>query len=118
MARVDNIIRSLREINKLTQKEVAKHLGISQQAYSNYELNKRELPSRHAISLSELYEVSADYILGIDSGYTSPYNLESKYIQDITLKDMLLDLKMLNISNRREIVRYISYLKATQNKSK
>lgn len=118
MSQVHNIIKSLRENNDLTQKDVAKYLEISQQAYSNYELNKRELPSRHAVSLSEFYKVSTDYILGIDSGYTNPYDLESKYIENITLKEMLYNLNMLNISNRKEIVRYIAYLKATQNKSK
>lgn len=118
MEQIPVIIKSLRENNGFTQTEVARHLEISQQAYSNYELSKRELPSRHAISLSRLYKVSADYILGNGSGYTGPYDLESIYIQGITLKDMLHNLKVLNTDNRKEAVRYIAYLKAVQSQKK
>lgn len=118
MAQVHNTIKSLRESNQLTQKQVADFLEISQQAYSYYELNKRELPSRHVVSLSKMYKVSTDYILGVNSGYTDPYDLDSKYIHEITLKDMIYNLEKLNKSNRQDIVRYISYLKNTQNRSK
>lgn len=118
MTQVHNTIKSLRESNQLTQKQVADFLDISQQAYSYYELNKRELPSRHVVSLSKMYKVSTDYILGIDSGYTGPYNLESRYIQNITLKDMIYNLEKLNKSNRQDIVRYISYLRNTQRTNK
>ncbi len=57
-------IRDLRNDNDLKQSIVAKKIGISQQYYSEYERNKRELPIRHLIKLCEYYNVSADYILG------------------------------------------------------
>lgn len=57
-------IRDLRNDNDLKQSIVAKKIGISQQYYSEYERNKRELPIRHLIKLCENYNVSADYILG------------------------------------------------------
>lgn len=118
MAQVHNIIKSLRENNQLTQKQVADFLGISQQAYSYYELNKRELPSRHVVSLSRLYKVSSDYILGITTGYSGPYDLDSKYVQDITLRDMVYNLAKLNTINRHDAARYVAYLGNTQNKGK
>lgn len=60
-------IRDLREDHDLTQKDVAKLLNCSQQAYSNYELGQRDLPTDILIKLSALYDVSVDYILGITS---------------------------------------------------
>ena len=58
-------IRDLREDHDLTQKDVATRLNCSQQAYSNYELGQRDVPTDILIKLSALYEVFVDYILGI-----------------------------------------------------
>ena len=58
-------IRDLRDDNDLTQKEVAKRLNCSQQAYSNYELGQRDIPTDILIRISALYNASVDYILGI-----------------------------------------------------
>ncbi len=58
-------IRELREDNDLTQKEVAKYLGTTQQVYSRYEKGINEMPVFHIISLCKFYNVTSDYILGL-----------------------------------------------------
>lgn len=58
-------LRDLREDNDLTQEEVAKILGTSQTMYARYEREANELPLRHLKSLCELYNVSADFLLGL-----------------------------------------------------
>ena len=58
-------VRDLREDHDLKQREVAAYLNCSQQVYSNYELGQRDLPSDILIRLSQLYNVSVDYILGL-----------------------------------------------------
>ena len=58
-------IRDLREDHDLTQKQMAEHLNCSQQVYSNYELGQRDIPTDILIKLSNFYQVSVDYILGI-----------------------------------------------------
>ena len=58
-------IRDLREDNDFTQSYIAKVLNCSQQAYSNYELGQRDIPSDILIRLSSFYNVSIDYILGV-----------------------------------------------------
>jgi len=58
-------IRDLREDRDLTQKQMAKALNCSQQAYSNYELGQRDIPTDMLIKLALFYNVSTDYILGI-----------------------------------------------------
>ncbi len=62
-----NRIRDLREDRDLKQREVAEQLHCSQQVYSNYELGQRDIPTEVLIRLSELYNVSVDYILGLTS---------------------------------------------------
>ena len=60
-----NILKALREDRDLSQKEVANYLGTTQQVYSRYETGVNEIPVRQLIKLCELYNVSADYVLGI-----------------------------------------------------
>ena len=59
-------LKELREENCLTQVEVAKYLNVRQNTYSQYESEKRQLPIEVLISLSKLYKVSTDYILGLE----------------------------------------------------
>ncbi len=59
-------IRDLREDNDKTQQEIAEYLGTSQTMYARYERGANEMPIRHLIALCKFYNVSADYILGID----------------------------------------------------
>ena len=65
-------IKDLREDNDLMQKEVAAILGIDQRVYSNYETGKREIPTRHIITLAKYYKTSSDYILGLTNN-SKPY---------------------------------------------
>lgn len=59
------ILRELREDHDLRQADVAALLHTTQQVYSRYEMGINEMPIRHLISLCRYYNVSADYILGL-----------------------------------------------------
>lgn len=59
-------IRNLREDHDKTQQEIADILGTSQTMYARYERGANEMPIRHLITLCKYYQVSADYILGLD----------------------------------------------------
>lgn len=56
-------IKDLREDNDYTQKDIAKMLNCSQQAYSKYELGQRDIPTEILIALAKFYNTTADYIL-------------------------------------------------------
>ncbi len=59
-------IKNLRENKDLTQKEVAEILNVSQTTYSRYENGKLNIPSTTLIRLSKFYNISVDYLLGIE----------------------------------------------------
>ena len=59
-------IKDMREDHDLKQKEVAAMLCIDQRVYSNYETGKREIPVHLLIQLAKFYNVSTDYLLGLD----------------------------------------------------
>jgi transcriptional regulator with XRE-family HTH domain len=58
-------LKDLREDKDLLQKEVAKKLDISQQYYSQYEMGKYTMPIELLIILSQEYNVSLDYLVGL-----------------------------------------------------
>lgn len=58
-------IRDLREDMDLTQKQLADHLHIRQNTYSQYETGQRQLPLDVLIALARYYKTSADYLLGL-----------------------------------------------------
>ena len=58
-------IRNLREDRDLTQSQIATILGCTQQAYSAYELGKRDIPTQSLILLAKYYGTTTDYLLGL-----------------------------------------------------
>jgi len=58
-------LRDLREDSDMLQKDVANLLGISQQYYSEYESEKRTIPTQHLITLAKYYKTTIDYIVRI-----------------------------------------------------
>lgn len=65
-------LKDLREDKDLVQKQVAAYLGIDQRVYSNYEIGKREIPTRFVVALAKLYGTSTDYILNLTNN-PKPY---------------------------------------------
>ena len=57
-------LKDLREDRDLTQTQVAKIIGTSQQHYGKYESGKIVIPFDRVIKLAEFYNVSLDYIAG------------------------------------------------------
>ena len=58
-------MRDLREDHDYTQAYVASILKTSQTMYARYERGANELPIHHLLTLCALYQVSADYLLGL-----------------------------------------------------
>ena len=57
-------IRELREDHDLTQRQLAALLGMPQPQYCRYERGFRDIPTDILIALADIFDTSADYILG------------------------------------------------------
>lgn len=68
----------LRIDNDYRQEDVANFLSITKQAYGMYENGKRNLPIEHLIKLSELYNVSTDFILNLTNNPQRHYSIDNK----------------------------------------
>ena len=56
-------LKNLRKKNHLTQQELADMLGVTRQAYSNYETGKRGLDIKFLIKISDYYHVTLDQLV-------------------------------------------------------
>lgn len=56
-------LKTLREESNISQRKMAKLLGISQQAYSTYELGINEPSLSSLVKIADILEVSTDYLL-------------------------------------------------------
>ena len=81
-------LRELRKKNKLTQHEVANRLKVTSDAYSLYELGKRQMNYETLCLLADLYGVSIDFLLGRYE--TNPVLLDIEEVEVID-KFRLLD---------------------------
>ncbi len=59
----EKLIESRKQQN-MTQREVARRLGITQASYVRYELGTSEPKLVNLVKLAEIFDVSVDYLLG------------------------------------------------------
>ena len=59
----ENLIE-LRKRNNLTQKKIAKALGIAQPSYIRYENGTAEPTQQTLVKIADLFDVSIDFLLG------------------------------------------------------
>ena len=60
-----NVLKSLRERFNLTQEDVANILKIDRKTYNHYETTEKIIPIKHLVTLSNYFDVSIDYLLGL-----------------------------------------------------
>lgn len=78
-------LRELRIKKGVHQKEIAKLLGVTQQAVSNMELNNRNISAEEIIKLSLFFEVDPNELLNFEEAYKkyTEYLISLKEDEDI-----------------------------------
>ncbi|HER2719872.1 TPA: helix-turn-helix transcriptional regulator [Streptococcus pyogenes] len=59
--------------NKMSQRELAKELGVTQTSISNWEKDQTKISCEYLISLALFFDVSTDDILGINKQATQKF---------------------------------------------
>ena len=104
------VLKELRIKNKLTQKELAKALYLSNSSISHYE-NNRCMPSRETIeAFAQYFNVSVDYLLG--SAHISDLEelLQQEYQGDISVHDFLLKCLKIPAQDRVTLLTIVNAL--------
>jgi len=87
------LIRKIREQKKVTQEEVARHLNISQNAYSKIENGITQLTVNPVKQISAALGVSPVELLGDEFEIHKPLSLQAQSINKEVLIDNLSQLK-------------------------
>jgi len=66
---IAEMLKTHRQINKYTQKEVAEHIGVNAETYATYERGRNEPPAEILVRLAFLYNVPIDYLVQRDNLY-------------------------------------------------
>lgn len=62
-----NRLKDIREDSDLRQKDVADKLGVARNTLAQYETGARRLPTELIVPICDLFDVTADYLLGRSS---------------------------------------------------
>lgn len=82
MEDIGDAIRYYREINKLTQKELANKLSISPSTIGMYEQNRRTPDIQTLASMSKIFGVSTDYLLGLSKSRTGENDCSTYFYEN------------------------------------
>lgn len=93
-----NILKELRLAAGLSQRSLAEKLGITKSMISYYELQERSPSPEMLIKFSRFFHVTADYLLGIDSGTAKTLD-----VSDLDNEEIRLLVHTINVLRRNKI---------------
>ncbi|MBY0126149.1 helix-turn-helix domain-containing protein [Bacillus subtilis] len=106
-----------------SQTEAAKKLGISSQVLSNYEGGRRDPDTQTLKALAELYNVSADYLLGTEKKKLSKLDESiNEAIEELKKEETLLLMRNADIDEetaqliKQALINGIKYVDAMKKK--
>lgn len=89
-------VKYFRQINNLSQKEVADYLGVSTAQISDIEKGKSSPSLKRAVLLSDFLGVSLDYLVGISASNS----------------DINVLFNTLSCDERKKVLEYIEFIKS------
>lgn len=113
-----NRIKELRKLQKISQGELGKKLGVHQMTISRYENGEIQLPAEAITKLCEIFDCTSDFLLGIsDINAKSPAETsgagdipeEFKRLQEANELYLQLD-----DAGRAQALAYLKFLAAQQ----
>lgn len=111
-------IRKLRNMQGITQKQLAEAVGIREATLSRYENSKRETHWEILILIAKALNTNTEYLLGLTDNYLPSQlnpSVESAFEKH---QELLLQFERLNEENKIRVMERISTLLDVQKKNK
>lgn len=108
-----NRLRELRLEREISQKQLAKMLQIQNSAVSKYENGRVALSDETICKLTKIFDVSADYLLGLSDIRKEPAN--KRQTLSPAQKDLMKSVEDLSADETKRVREYAEFLK-TQRK--
>ena len=98
-------LKNLRLAQRISQKDLAEILGISQQTIASWEIGRTEPSNDNLKMIANYFNVTTDYLLGNEKESTPPITNEEK--------TLLADFKSLTVEGKHTLLNVLSSLKMT-----
>lgn len=109
-----NRIKELRKSRGMNQEALASYIGVSQQTISKIERNTDSLSTDILIQLSEYFDVTTDYILGVSDEKRNTI-IENKVKNRLEeYNEFVVEYGELNEYNQRAVIKIMKALKEMQ----
>ena len=95
------LLGALRRERNYSQKKVSTDLGISQALLSHYENGAREPKLDFVIKICDYYDISADYVLGMDQRRRPPNFPDSKGFENVNELVSLISETVKSLESRQ-----------------
>lgn len=98
-------LKELRKENGMSQLELAEKIGISQQTVAKWECGVASPKTSTIVILSELFNVSCDYLLGVVPKAGIKEAISILFGGDVDVTEEMMD----------DVVKFVSFLKQKEN---
>ena len=108
-------LKSLRKEHELTQDAVGKAICVSRSTVSGYETKGRQPSHEKLIILTELFNVSMDYLIGVDNNNFEQNTSSLPEKQDLD-KQVFSVYNSLSQHSKEDAYKYLCYLRYCEKK--
>lgn len=105
-----NILKELREKNGYTQKRLAELLHVSKNSVSHYELGKSMPDISILIEMTDIFDVSLDYLLGLTDFNLSKDLLNKSLDKSIKVGGMIESILKMDKEHKSDMLRLLRYI--------
>lgn len=120
-----NRLKKRRKELKLSQEYIAKKLGMTRQGYSHYETGRNEPDNETLVTLANILDCSADYLLG-KTGNPNPIDKDGSSERDRMIHKlatefpeadlMFEDLANMTAEDLEEVYEFIKFKRSQENR--
>lgn len=111
-------LKRLRENRGYTQQQLAKALNVSKNSVSHYELNISMPGLDVLLEISDLFDVSLDYLLGRTDVNLSSNLLNKQIDKDMTVAQAVESILKLDKQHRSDFIKLLYYIEADNARKK
>jgi transcriptional regulator with XRE-family HTH domain len=109
-----NRLRELRQEKEISQKELAKMLKVQNSAISKYETGRVALSDETIKKLTAIFDVSADYLLGISDIKKEP-TIKRQALPPVQ-QELLKSVEDLSVDETKKVREYAEFVKSQRKK--
>ena len=111
-----NILKELREKNGYTQTRLAELLHVSKNSVSHYELGKSMPDISILIEITNVFDVSMDYLLGLTEFNLSKDLLNKSLDKSIKIGDVIESILRLDKEHKSILLKMLSIIQRDNNR--